>query len=145
MKDLPYTPKAVIGHLEMVTLPSIGMSLCAKVDTGAYTSALHAEEIEIFEEEGLLWISFITRSGGQESPPHHYRTHLHDRRHVTSSNGQKEWRYVIRLLMQLGQLEEMIEVTLTDRSDMRYPMLLGRRALRRLLVAPGVRYLHGEP
>jgi len=48
-------------------------------------------------------------------------------------------------LMQLGQLEEMIEVTLTDRSDMRYPMLLGRRALRRLLVAPGVRYLHGEP
>ena len=46
---------------------------------------------------------------------------------------------------QLGELEEMIELTLTDRSEMRYPMLLGRRALRHLLVAPGVRYLHGEP
>lgn|SRR5690554_3451510 len=145
MNNLPYTPKAVIGRLEMVTLPSIGISLCAKVDTGAYTSALHAEDIEIFEEEELLWVSFITRSKGQGSPPHLYRTHLHDRRRVTSSNGQKEWRYVIRTPIQLGQLEEVVELTLTDRREMRHPMLLGRRSLRHLLVAPGATFLHGEP
>ncbi|MBA2779998.1 ATP-dependent zinc protease [Billgrantia kenyensis] len=145
MKELPYTPKAVIGRLEMVTLPTIGMTLCAKIDTGARTSSLHAEDIEIFEEEGHLWVSFTTRNGGLESPPHVYRTHLHDRRKVMSSNGQKEWRYVIRTPMQLGQLEVMVELTLADRSDMRYPMLLGRRALSRLLVAPGVTFLHGEP
>jgi len=38
-----------------------------------------------------------------------------------------------------------VELSLTDRRDMRHPMLLGRRALRRLLVAPGVAFLHGEP
>ncbi len=64
MKELPYTPKAVIGRLEMVTLPTIGMSLCAKIDTGARTSALHAEDIEVYEEEGHLWVSFTTRCGG---------------------------------------------------------------------------------
>ncbi|AMD02168.1 ATP-dependent zinc protease [Halomonas chromatireducens] len=145
MKELPYTPKAVIGRREMVTLPEMGMTVCAKIDTGARTSALHAEDIEIDEEEGHLWVSFTTRSGGQETPPHHFRTHLHDRRRVTSSNGHKEWRYVIRTPLQLGKLEMMVELTLTDRRNMRHPMLLGRRALRRLLVAPGVTFLHGEP
>lgn len=145
MKELPYTPKAVIGRLEMVTLPTIGMSLCAKIDTGARTSALHAEDIEVYEEEGHLWVSFTTRCGGPETPPHSYRTHLHDRRRVTSSNGQREWRYVIRTPMQLGMLEMMVELTLADRRDLRHPMLLGRRALSRLLVAPGVSFLHGEP
>ncbi|WP_104201665.1 ATP-dependent zinc protease [Billgrantia saliphila] len=145
MKELPYTPKAVIGRREMVTLPEIGMTVCAKADTGARTSALHAEDIEIFEDEGHLWVSFTTRSGGRETPPHVFRTHLHDRRRVTSSNGQREWRYVIRTPLQMGKLEMMVELTLADRRDMSHPMLLGRRALRRLLVAPGATFLHGEP
>ena len=145
MKELPYTAKAVIGRREMVTLPELGLTLCAKADTGARTSALHAEDIEAFEEEGHLWVSFTTRSGGPDTPPHIIRLHLHDRRRVTSSNGQKEWRYVIRTPLQLGQMEMMVELTLADRRNMRHPMLLGRRALRRLLVAPGAAFLHGEP
>jgi len=64
---------------------------------------------------------------------------------VTSSNGQAEWRFVIRTQMLLGSLQFPVELSLTDRRDMRHPMLLGRRALRRLLVAPGVAFLHGEP
>lgn len=145
MKELPYVPKAVIGRREMVTLPDMHLTLCAKVDTGARTSALHAEEIESFEEDGHLWVSFTTRSGGPHTPAHSFRMHLHDRRHVTSSNGQSEWRYVIRTLMRLGSLEYPVELTLTDRRNMRHPMLLGRRALNRLLVAPGAAFLHGEP
>jgi hypothetical protein len=47
--------------------------------------------------------------------------------------------------MQMGDLNFPVELTLTDRSDMRHPMLLGRRAMRRLLVAPGAAFLHGEP
>jgi hypothetical protein len=64
---------------------------------------------------------------------------------VRSSNGQQEWRYVIRTRLLLGGLDFPIELTLTDRSNMRHPMLLGRRAMRRLLVAPGAAFLHGEP
>ncbi len=145
MKELPYTPKAVIGRREMVELPEMHLTLCAKADTGARTSALHAEDIESFEEDGHLWVSFTTRSGGPDTPPHVFRMHLHDRRKVRSSNGQEEWRYVIRTQLHLGELAFPVELTLTDRRNMRHPMLLGRRALRRLLVAPGAAFLHGEP
>lgn len=145
MKELPYQARAVIGRREMVTLPELGITLCAKSDTGARTSALHAEDIESFEEDDRLWVSFTTRSGGPHTPPHVFKLHLHDRRQVRSSNGQAEWRYVIRTPMRLGELEFPLELSLTDRRDMRHPMLLGRRALRRLLVAPGAAFLHGEP
>lgn len=145
MKELPYQPRAVIGRREMVALPDLGLTLCAKADTGARTSALHAEDIESWEKGDQLWVSFTTRSGGPTTPPHVFNLHLHDRRKVRSSNGVSEWRYVIRTLMRMGELEYPVELTLTDRRDMRHPMLLGRRALRRLLVAPGATFLHGEP
>lgn len=145
MKALPYQAKAVIGRREMVTLPELGLMLCCKADTGARTSALHAEDIESFEEDGHVWVSFVTRGGGPTSPAHSFKLHLHDRRRVTSSNGQHEWRYVIRTRMELGELAFPVELTLADRRDMRHPMLLGRRALRRLLIAPGAAFLHGEP
>ena len=145
MKDLPFQAQAVVGRREMVILPQMHLHLCAKVDTGARASALHAEEIESFEEDEILWVSFVTRAGGPDSPSHQYRMHLHDRRKVTSSNGQAEWRYFICTQMQMGDLEFPVELSLTDRRNMRHPMLLGRRALRRLLVAPGATFLHGEP
>lgn len=145
MKALPYQAKAVIGRREMVTLHELGLTLCAKIDTGARTSALHAEDIETLERQGHLWVRFITRGGGPEAPAHPLELPLYDRRKVRSSNGVEQWRHVIRTHMQLGGLDYPIELTLTDRRSMRHPMLLGRRALRRLLVAPGAAFLHGEP
>ncbi|WFF42403.1 ATP-dependent zinc protease [Salinicola endophyticus] len=145
MKALPYQAKAVIGRREMVALPDLDLTLCCKADTGARTSALHAEVIEPFEEHGHPWVRFVTRTSGHATPAHECLQPLHDRRKVRSSNGQEEWRYVIRTRLVLGNLDFPIELTLTDRSDMRHPMLLGRRAMRRLLVAPGAAFLHGEP
>lgn len=145
MKALPYHAKAVIGRREMITLPELDLTLCCKADSGARTSALHAEDIEAYEEGGHMWVSFVTRGGGPDSPVHPVKMHLHDRRKVTSSNGHAQWRYVVRTRMQLGELDYPVELTLTDRRDMRHPMLLGRRAMRRLLVAPGAAFLHGEP
>ncbi|MDN3525696.1 RimK/LysX family protein [Halomonas sabkhae] len=145
MKELPYQAKAIVGRREMVTLPALNLTLCAKVDTGARTSSLHAEDIETFEHDGHPWVRFTSRGGGPASPAHEQCLPLHDRRRVTSSNGQTEWRFVVRTSMQLGELEFPVELTLTDRRDMRHPMLLGRRALRRVLVAPGAGFLHGEP
>ncbi|MEC9483707.1 MAG: RimK/LysX family protein, partial [Halomonas sp.] len=56
MKALPYHAKAVIGRREMITLPELKLTLCCKVDTGARTSALHAEDIETYEEDGHVWV-----------------------------------------------------------------------------------------
>lgn len=145
MKSLPHGAKAIIGRRELATLPEFNLTLCCKADTGARTSSMHAEQIETFEKDNHPWVRFITRTAGHESPAHSIEAPLHDRRKVRSSNGQEEWRYVIRTHLLIGKLDFIIELTLTDRSDMRNPMLLGRRAMRHLLVAPHTAFLHGEP
>ncbi|MGO2415831.1 ATP-dependent zinc protease [Cobetia crustatorum] len=142
---LGFRPRAVVGRRELIELPELHLHLNAKIDTGAHSSALHAESIEVFEQNDELCVRFITRTGGSDSPPHTVETQVHDRRRVRSSNGQAQWRYVIRSRMRLAGLDYDIDMTLVDRSQMRHPILLGRRALRRLLVAPGAAYLHGEP
>lgn len=146
MISLPYEPRAIIGRREMVTLPELDLTLVCKIDTGARTSALHAEEIEIVESDDQCWVSFTTWTGEEkEENARRFTLPIHDRRSVRSSNGVSEWRYVIQTPMRLGQLHYAIELTLVDRNEMRHPMLLGRRAMRRLLVAPGTSFLHGAP
>lgn len=144
MMTLPYNAEIIVGRREMVRLTELGLTLCAKIDTGARTSALHAENIEAFEQEGQRWVRFITRSGGPDNPAQTCVLPVHDQRRVTSSNGQTQWRYVINTPMRLGKLQEPIQLSLTDRSQMRNPILLGRRALQQVLVAPGKAFLHGK-
>lgn len=141
---LPYNAQTIVGRREMVTLTELDLTLCAKIDTGARTSALHAENIETFEKQNQLWVRFITCSGGPGSPPRACTLPLYDHRRITSSNGQTQWRYVVNTPLQLGKLQEPIQLSLTNRSQMRNPMLLGRRALRQVLVAPGEAFLHGK-
>ncbi|GAA3906933.1 ATP-dependent zinc protease [Halomonas cibimaris] len=146
MKELPYQAKAIIGRREMVTLPELDLYLCCKADTGARTSALHAEDVEVFHgDDETPWVRFVTYSAAPDTPAQRLTLPLHDRRRITSSNGHAEYRYVIRTPLRLGELTFPVELTLTDRRSMRHPMLLGRRAMRRLLVAPGASFLHGEP
>ncbi|MCM2972840.1 MULTISPECIES: ATP-dependent zinc protease family protein [Larsenimonas] len=145
MTSLPYEPRAIVGRREIVTLPELELRLPCKVDTGARTSALHAENITPFERNGHWYVRFDSWSGDGEGASRHFELPLYDRRQVKSSNGHSENRCVIRTLMELGELSYDIELTLVDRQDMRHPMLLGRRAMRRLLVAPGASFLHGSP
>ena len=77
-------------------------------------------------------------------PPH--RLPVVDRRVVTPSSGDGEDRYVTRMRLKVDGMTWPIEVTLTDRSDMRYPMLIGRAALAgRLIVDPQLSYAAGHP
>jgi hypothetical protein len=140
----------LVGWREWVTLasPEGGpFRVKAKVDTGARTSALHAEGVERFERHGALWLRFVvhprqkSRTGERilEAP-------LVDRRSVRSSSGQSEERPVVRLSMGVGLHRFEAEVTLTRRDSMGFRMLLGRTALRgRFLVAPGASYLQRLP
>ncbi|WP_084397493.1 30S ribosomal protein S6--L-glutamate ligase [Henriciella aquimarina] len=120
-----------LGWEEWVALPDLGLpAVKAKVDTGAKTSALHAELIEPFGKPGAPQVRFLIR-------PDPDRPNLEvvckapvvDRRDVTSSNGQTELRYVIATSMLIGNVQRTIEVTLTNRETMSYRMLLGRGAI----------------
>jgi len=121
----------VLGWEEWVSAPGLGLpALKAKVDTGARTSALHASVIEPFGPPEAPQVRFLVHpdpdNPGLEitcSAP------VIDRRNVTSSNGETELRFVIRTDLQIGDATWPVEVTLTNRDQMAYRMLLGRTSI----------------
>jgi hypothetical protein len=147
---LPDHPLAV-GWKEWVSLPDLGLlAVRVKVDTGARTSALHAVDLEVFEDRGKQRVRFVVHPVGKN--PHiavHAEADVIDERTVISSNGHEEHRVVIQTTFRLGLSaaapEWPIELTLTDRRRMRMRMLLGREAMKgRIVVHPGAEYLHGQ-
>ncbi|SLN53931.1 30S ribosomal protein S6--L-glutamate ligase [Roseisalinus antarcticus] len=137
-----------LGWEEWLGLPDLGLpTLKAKVDTGARTSALHAFDIETFGTARAPKVRFaIHPLPGRDDLSITCSAPIVDRREVTSSNGETELRFVIETTIDVGEGESWpIEITLTDRGDMRSRMLLGRQALREdCVVAPSERFLRPE-
>lgn len=136
--------KILLGALEKCNLPDLGISnLVMRVDTGATTSSLHVENVEEFKKEKDLWISFdihpdvydvvkITRHSSK----------VDARRRVKSSTATLERRYLIETTLAIGKHSWPIKITLTDRSEMTYLMLLGREAMAdKILVDPSAEFL----
>ena len=127
----PVAAPFILGWEEWLALPELGLpAIKAKVDTGARTSALHA--------------FFVERIGSRRSTRVRFGVHpiprradvaivctapVIDQRLVTSSNGERESRYVISTPIRIGNREWDIVVTLTNRDAMSYRMLLGRQAI----------------
>ncbi|QLC26244.1 ATP-dependent zinc protease [Parasphingopyxis algicola] len=135
-----------IGWCELVDLPDLGLfGMHAKIDTGARTSSLHATRIKPFERDGKQWVRFHSpRSAGHG--PQDCEAPLLETRQITSSNGSKQTRYVIRTVAEMGPLRWRAQITLANRATMAFPVLVGRRALKRgFLVNSGKRWLLGTP
>ena len=135
----------LVGWREWLELPDLGIAgIMAKIDTGARTSALHANSIEPFQRDGEPFIRFDVSGEGEGTPWH--EALVTDRRAVRSSNGEAEVRYVFRTRLGLGGQAWAVEVSLTKRDRMDVPMLIGREALSgRVLVDPEKSWLCGEP
>ncbi|MDQ2077600.1 ATP-dependent zinc protease [Marinimicrobium sp. ABcell2] len=135
-----------IGWREWVNLPGLGAVVTkAKIDTGARTSALHAYYVEPFRRDGKNWVRFgLHPLQGDKDTAVDCEAPVVDRRQVTDSGGHREMRYVIATPVQLGAARFDVEVTLTDRENMRFRMLLGRTALKaRFLVDSNRSFLLG--
>ena len=124
--------KNTLGWQEWVALPNIGLSaLLAKTDTGAATSALHAFNIQPFGSDSNPKVRFgINPINENKSYAIYCSANVTDMREITSSNGISEIRYVIKTSIKIGDSDlKDIEVTLTNRENMKYRMILGRSAL----------------
>ena len=139
--------KTILGWREWLALPDLNIEkIIAKVDTGAKTCALHAFYIEEFERDNQAWVRFGLHPNRDSRRQHvDCEAPIKDRRDVTDSGGHSENRYVIDTTFALAGKQILAEVTLTNRDNMRYRLLLGRNALRRrFLVDPGRSYLLGK-
>ena len=134
----------VVGWREWVRLPELGVDLIkAKVDTGATTSALHAEDVHIVRRGDRRVVHFTVhpRQRSKKIEVTASAT-LVEERSVTSSSGETEVRPVIETTVNVGGLVWPIEITLTRRDAMGFRMLLGRQALRgHAVVDPGRSYV----
>lgn len=121
-----------VGWRELVSLPELGLAgIPAKIDTGARTSSLHADVLDDFMRGGERFVRFAVDWDGQR----HFCEVVHvDVRGITSSNGDQQTRFVIKTPLMIGKIRFRAEISLADRSQMQFPMLIGRTALRRRMV-----------
>jgi ribosomal protein S6--L-glutamate ligase len=126
----------VLGWEEWLSLPELGLpAIRAKVDTGARTSALHAEAIEPFGPADNPQVRFLIQPDPKNpSLEVTCSARVVDRREVTSSNGETELRYIIETPVSMSGRTWPIQISLTNRETMNFRMLLGRRALREDMV-----------
>lgn len=126
-----------VGWREWVALPGLGLpAVKVKVDTGARTSAIHAFDISRERDaDGSEFAAFSVHPLQRDAAlTRRCRAPLVDVRRVTDSGGHTEERLFVSTELRLGELSRTVEITLTERHDMLFRMLLGRTAL-----VPGVR------
>ncbi|MBK9419851.1 MAG: ATP-dependent zinc protease [Flavobacteriales bacterium] len=119
--------KVTIGRLEYIALPKLGVArVHAKLDTGAFRSALHYQKLDLRIVDGKQEL-VVTFSMGRKRTKvvfHEFRLVI-----IKSSTGQRTERYLITTTVKLNTHEVRTQFTLFDRSDMKYQVLLGRKFL----------------
>ncbi len=142
-------PPFEIGWREWVKLPELGIApFKAKIDTGAHSAALHATHIEAFERDGDPWVRFVVPSDRHSHAPRYICTaRVKDIRPVKNTSGVPEPRYVVHTTLVLGNRHWAVDITLANRDQMGYRMLLGRASLRRhnVVIHPDRSFLQGAP
>ncbi len=119
--------KIVIGRFDKADFPALKLNdIAVKIDTGAYTSSIHCENI--VEKENLITCTFFD----EEHPNYNGREFVfkdYDIVFVRSSNGIIQKRYQVQSNIRLFGKVFKISLSLSDRQEMRYPVLIGRKFL----------------
>ncbi len=121
----------IIGRADRADFPELKLkNLHIKVDTGAYTSSIHCHEICEEEIDGEKYIKFKLLD---PSHPRYkdkvFKTKNYELKTIKSSFGDSEERFIVNTIIVIFDQEYPIELSLSERSDMKFPLLLGRRFL----------------
>lgn len=115
----------LIGRREYVNFPQLNLNhIEAKIDTGAYTCAIHCRNISLKEEHGTTILCFQLL----DNTLYHFENFT--RKKIKNSFGEMEERYIIKTLITIGKKKINTTISLSDRGNMRYPVLIGRKLLK---------------
>lgn len=134
----PRAPQLIIGWREYVSLPGLDLrDIKAKIDTGARTTALHASRIRLEKIDGATWVRFHPEHAGIDEAAECLAPY-HAQRAITNTSGKPDERIIIKADLTIGGRTKPVEISLADRADMAFPIIIGRTALRihRLVVDP---------
>lgn len=128
--------KKIIGRTDKADFPELSLSnVNLKVDTGAFTSTIHSHEIEEVNIEGEKRIRFkILDPSHPKYNDKRFEVKRYRKRKVKSSFGTTEQRYVIQTVIKIFGEEYPLELSLSERSEMKFPILLGRRFLNKKFI-----------
>jgi hypothetical protein len=139
--------RILLGWREWVGLPRLGLpAVRCKIDSGARSSALHVDGCWRFSERGAPWVGFRLSNDSRGDATLQAVAPIYDERDVIDSGGHRTRRIFLRTTLALAGIEREIEINLTDRQGMLFPMLLGRTAMAgAFAVDPARSFLHGKP
>ena len=118
----------IVGAVEWLQVEPAGIRLQARIDTGAETTSIHAENIQLLEKEGRRYVRFDLQDPDSGE---YLQQELRLRREVLikQHGGGHERRYVVRMWLTLGEMRHRVDVTLSDREVFEFPLLVGRNFL----------------
>lgn len=123
----PVSDMATVGWIEKVRLGREGVTVVAKLDTGALTSSLHATDVKWTVRDDGDWVSFeVIGAGGSRE---RFERKVVRVARVKRASGGVERRPTVLMAVCLGRVFRLSEVNLTDRSGFNYEFLVGRRFL----------------
>ena len=126
--------KLVIGEIEHVTVAPPGQVFLARIDTGAAGTSIHASDIVAFERDGRDWVRFKIDHPSIETPIAIERPLARTVLVKQVSSETPERRLVVKMTITLGSMTEQIDISLSERTTMTYPVLIGRNFLRNLAI-----------
>jgi hypothetical protein len=120
--------KVVLGEVEKVYFPAHKLMLDARIDSGAKRSSMHAENIVPFERDGKNWVHFemLNKKNERIQVKKEVVKTIKVKRHM--QKGQE--RYVVKMRLNISSLSYLVELSLTDRGQYEYPVLVGRNYLK---------------
>ena len=131
-----FNDKILIGRLEHIDLVDFNLTgLVAKIDSGAYNGTIHATDIKDVEHNGRPAVEFyLLDDSHPEFRQLVQRSYEFEKRYVKNSSGQSELRFFIPLVVKLGGQQLQARMSLNNRQDLRYPVLVGRKILKKKFI-----------
>lgn len=127
-KNAERTTAFVVGTVEFIRIQPGDLRIEARIDSGAKTSSLHARRIEVFERGQRRWVRFETQTGfGTETA--RLELPLIRTAKIKAEGESVESRPVVLVEVRLGTRARQVEMSLTDRGDYDFPVLIGRNFL----------------